>query len=247
MVTAQKMAVFSVGITAIALAAAVPMASASIIYSDPLTGSPTANLAGSVTGGVTWQAYYSSASASNGFFQDGSVNVPDGTSNTYNQVVDYLPTTLSNNTIYTLSATLTPTGGSGWLAVGFFNNGIFVGGTGPWMNLNSTGSVNVYYNGVSKGSTNAATGGTATIVLNTSSTGWKFEGFYNNVLLTGGYISIPNTDTFRTSSPSGVGLASYKGVGTAGSFLLATPEPATLGMLGVGGLGLLLAKRRKSA
>ena len=115
MVTTQKMAVFSVGIAAIALAAAVPMASASIIYSDPLTGSPTANLAGSVTNGVTWKANYTTGiSALNGFFQNGSVNVPDGSSG-YNQLTDYLPTTLSNNTIYTLSAKLTPTGGQ-WLS-----------------------------------------------------------------------------------------------------------------------------------
>jgi hypothetical protein len=87
------------------------------------------------------------------------------------------------------------------------------------------------------------TDNTLELVLNTTSTTWTYQVYDNGNLESGSNpISLPSGTTITA-----VGMQGASAIGNVSNFELATvPEPATLGLVAVGGLGLLLLKRRKT-
>lgn len=248
------------------LLASAGMAQATTIYSDSLSGSATAVLTGTTpptdTTGAVWT--YRGA-AGDDFFADGLT--PTTTGGSYSSSTEYLPYNTGANlitagNIYTVSAVLDPTsGGTGnWFALGFLDGNGLLNGTltsGPWILLRDNGGTQTF-NGPGVGNNYAGgttsgnvLGGTAEVVLNTSSANWTAQWLYEAPGATSFTSLGTNAYTTNPTTLGGVGFATYQSTpGQIQNFQftsVATPEPATFGIFGIGIAGLLLLKKRRTA
>ena len=267
-------------ITGAALAAfaglAVGTVSATTIYSDNFPGSASASLsttnssgqAAPPASGPNW-TISSNSNDSTGWMANGQ-----STLDNYAGVGAGLPFTPVAGQIYTLSvgfgpvtaasqgnAGTRPTGGYGYLAVGFVTStggyAVHMLDYSPYASDISILANNIESgNGVSNGTlsgfgalgyqgTQGSTVQNLQIILNTSGTNWTLQ-FSDNGVTAGS-----PTYTYSTNPDIAyAGIASFNGDGQASNFSLtdvAVPEPATLGLVAMGGLGLLLLKRRRTA
>ncbi|MGC9261656.1 MAG: PEP-CTERM sorting domain-containing protein [Phycisphaerae bacterium] len=226
-------------------------ASAGIIYQDSFNR--TGSLNGSTpspndTAGATWIAG-SSITTSGGY-----------ASLTSTSSMAYLPFTPVSGNIYTLAASLNPTPGTttNWLALGFFPSSASSVGSAPdavasVMVLERDNRGSQVFNG-DGGSANGPTSPnnpgytTWSIVLNTTQADWTTS--FSEIGVSGE--TNFQTFTYGGSTPNPtinlVGFGTNAISGTVQDFTLANsvPEPATLGLVAAGGLGLLLLKRRKT-
>ena len=161
----------------------------------------------------------------------------------------------SSGHIYTLSAGIditTPSSGSYSLQLGFIgspNTTQNLGSSGDaYASVGQTGSAVLWSGpGAYAGSltTNNNATNTFSITLNTTAPQWTYEFTVDGT---------STTPTAFTANPTiaGVGMGSTGGSvkGTLSNFSLtdsSVPEPASLGLLAVGGLGLLLLGKRRHA
>jgi hypothetical protein len=236
------------GMTALALGSTV--ARATVVYQDNFSGSSSNSLVGlsptTDTGSATW-ATTLDVGATDTFQADGSV-----TSITTNYG-DYLPFTPENGNIYTLSATLDPAS-TGWVGMSF---GAYIpadhSGVGPSIIAHyegktatitdfSIGNTSTPFNGTG----NVPLDETASIVLNTMSTQWTATYYYNsNDLGSVTYAAGSNPTGINGVAIAAVGSTAAPFSGSVANFeLQAVPEPATLGLFALGGMGLLMAGRK---
>ena len=250
-----------------AILASAGMTQATTIFSDPLSGSPTASLTGTTpptdATGAVWTL---NGGAGDSFAADGLT--PASTGGQYSYSINYLPyntgaNLLTAGNIYTVSAVLSPTTGTttNWLAVGFLDGSGLFGGmkSGPWMLLTDEGGTQTFggpgvNNQYSAGTTTGnALGGTAEVVLNTTNAQWTAQWLYEAP--TASSFTSLGTYTYAVgANPTtlgGVGIASYQSVqGQVQNFQftdVATPEPASVALFGVSAAGLLLLRRRRTA
>ncbi|MHB1158495.1 MAG: PEP-CTERM sorting domain-containing protein [Phycisphaerales bacterium] len=220
-------------------------ATAAVIYQDDFSGSSATNLPGTTpdvtTGGNTWQG-----SAGSLWKADGSLTMTTNTSSSAS-----LPSTVTNGFIYTLSADLNPTSAFNnlnWIGLGFSSVYWvpFLTNTNDWALVRvtrGTGQGQSFTNNTS----NAVVFDTPTgpvnikIVLNTMAPQWTAEFFVNNVSFRGPV----NTTTSTPADFAFVGFGVISNVnGTVDNFVFSSvPEPATLGLLAMGGLFMLPRRR----
>ncbi len=242
--------------TVAAMGLAAGTASANTIYSDSFTGG-TANLDGAsptVDNGTStvWTAG-SQNGAGNG--AGGGVGWSDsGYSNVGNAIGSaYLSFVPSGGHIYTLSAGVDVNGtGTSGLNLGFIgspntqedfyhSNGYawaFVRDNQVFQNGGPNGS-GTYYGPTSS----TPISYTISIVLNTTATAWTYD-FTVNGVSTGPTVFATNP----TIAAVGMGNSGSAVTGTFSNFSLtesSVPEPASLGLMGLGGLGILLLGRRR--
>ncbi len=238
---------------------AIQSASAAVIYSDTFTAVPPnpPDLNGLMPGvdatGGAWTAPIGAFSTGNGF---ATVKAEATSTTAGGGYTAYLPLTLAPNTLYTLTATLTPNAGSSadWLAMGFgsattdpaYNAGV----EQAWLIYRNTGEADSEQNGT----VNSQKGGTAapfgadkfTITLN-SVTGAVTYADKLGLLANNNPVAVSNI-----SAVNAVFIGSFQTAsGTFQSFQLsATPRPlsapgslccASMGLLGLG----LMRRRRK--
>ena len=229
-------------------------ASATVVYQDSFnrTGQlNTSTPSPTDTGSATWAAGTSitSTAASGGY-----------ASLTSTSSMAYLPFAPVSGNVYTLTASLNPTPGTttNWLALGFFPTGGSNTGVAP----NAGASVMVLERDnrgsqVFNGDGAAVTGPTSpnnpgyttwSITLNTTQTDWTAS--FSEVGVSGE--TNFQTFTYGGSNPNPtintVGFGTNALAGTVQDFTLtnSVPEPATLGLMAIGGLSLFLLKRRKA-
>ena len=245
--------------TALAAFSALPCAvSATTIYQDNFRGSKTAALNGTAPtidngpSGTTWTA--DSSWSDSGYSTNG------------NRVSAYLPFTPSNGHIYDLSAGLNLVGegiNSGspdanyWVALGFLtalstNTGWDSSGASPWVmsRYNASGAAALSgpgFNGVTWLSDTTGVN-TWSIVLDTMSSAWTYKVYETNSAATDSLVA---SGAFSSNPAiSAVGIQNGYGDAQVSDFSLTdqpVPEPATLGLFGLGGLALLLASRKRKA
>ena len=233
-------------VATVALSGLTNTASASIIYQDNFTGSSGSPLNGTTpttdTNRATW-------TADSNWSANGSVTVTSNSSQQYPSA--HLPFVPSAGNVYTLSATLSPT--TNWISIGF------EGSSGsPWtapslavyVVLTSGGYGRTIFNGGVYGSPiYSGVGKTAQVVLDTTGIDWTATTSYAGtvaytVTYTGASGANPN--------PTGISMVNFndqQASGQVGSFSLTStsvPEPTSLGLAAVGGLGMLLLKRRRT-
>ncbi len=233
------------------------------IYADNFTGSATTPLAGQApttdSGGATWTAATPSSSVQ--WMENGSVVNPPPS---VNNIAVSLPLTPVSGGIYTASIVLAPTTNGNQF---FFGFGTFTGpnaafpfyaGYGPWMSVADTHPISTFAgpNTQNQNSANmwaSTIPGTATVVLNTTAPDWTVQWSYS------GNVNGPSLGTYSYTGASGanpnptgitgVGFSSNSETGSVSDFSLTgpapVPEPATLGLFAVGGMGLLLAARKR--
>ena len=247
------------------IAQAVPVTIFQETFSPSATGAMTGMSPTTDSTGATWQF---AGGTGNDWLANGDAPAIPATG-WEDFSVEYLPYTLSAGNTYTLTVSgfnpVADSSSNSWLAIGFFNstcNTLF-GNTsgGPWMLLRQNGYVqgfggpSAYYQ-LSSNSDNSgngagsySVGGTATIVLNTNgpaSSDWTANFSYNDVNL--GSITYNNSKYPSFSLTSGVGFLYYStpGASVSSLSLTATPEPATIGLMAMGGLGLLMIGRKRA-
>lgn len=247
---------FSLAVAGISAAACVGLAStaatAAIIYQDNFPGSATAQLNGTSPAtdltGANW--------TSSGWYANGATNGVN-TSNTAN--LAYLPISVSDGNVYTISAVLDPNAGNNgaWFAIGFSTpGGIWGGGPGPAILLQNTGIAKGYAVGVTTGAyNNSASDNTfpldklAQVSLDTTSSNWTATYSYDGTTIAT-YTYTGASGTYPNPAGSDVAfIYSYGQPGSVSDFSLtgpAVPEPATLGLVGIGGIALLLLGRKRA-
>ncbi|MGC9261142.1 MAG: PEP-CTERM sorting domain-containing protein [Phycisphaerae bacterium] len=255
----------AIGTLAVAAIAAVTgTSSAAVIYQDSFSGSANTSLAGQAPtidngSSATWNNQYSWDNGK-GYFWTVNGDVSVSGSGDYS-AVDSLNFTPVDGHAYTISANLDPASGGGFMAFGFTNgDGSASGGrpffntTGPWMTSYLQSAVQGW---AGPGNTNSqfndgnmsALGDASQIVLNTAGADWTVQWLYNGTTL-GSYTYSGTSGS--NPNPTGiteVAIGAFAVSGSIGDFSLASvavPEPATLGLAAMGGLGLLLLKRRKT-
>ncbi len=245
-----------------ALAGLVGPASASnIIYQDSFGGSSTLGTldgAAPTTGsmGVTWAAPSSNTYG----FSDSGYTSASATTTRY--ATAYLPFTPVTGEVYTLSASFNITGLASasndygaWMGLGFMTavgSGWDSGGASPWemttANLGGGGGNTQAWNGTEMvGVVNNTSGSnTLSLVLNTGSNLWSYQGYLTD---SAGTSEVGSGTLSPNPSIIDVGLQNSVGQGNISNFSLTVqpvPEPATLGLVAAGSLGVLLLKRRKT-
>ena len=230
-------------------------ASASIIYQDNFSGLATTPLDGAaptVDHGTStvWTAGGTNgpgngAGAGVGWQDNGS------TSFSGNSGGAYLSFTPSSGNIYTLTAKLDPTAGN-YLALGFVkspNTTNPVNGSGGygWALVGPGGGGQVFTGPDTSNSNGGFTGtsgvNTVSIVLNTQASAWTYQVFDNAVAAEASPTAFATNPTITA-----VELGNSDSTGQFSGFELSSasvPEPAPLGLVTIGALGLLLLKRRR--
>jgi hypothetical protein len=233
------------------LALAAGSAQAAVIYNETFSGLGTTDLNGTepddTTGANTW-------AASTNWNKDGSVDASGA--NDDNAFLAFTPVA---GKIYTLTATLTQPTGASWAAIGFTENADTTttadsdfwrnipAATAPWVLYRAaSGNVDSFLGPLTGGVADEGDhpgGITMSIVLNTEAAAWTAEWFVG--------ASSVRSETFG-SNPTGI---NYVGLGRDGgtdvtfsNFSLSDntviPEPSTTALLGLGGLALILRRRK---
>ena len=241
----MKNSILLLSVTMVAVAAVA--ANAGVIYSESFSGAGDLNGSATTEGGGTWVA-------SVDLNKDGTFDVSSGGS--ANDDNAFLPFTPVAGKVYTLSATLTqPTSGS-WLGIGFTRGDeteidFWKNNTTSWTLVRTTGVVDSWSGDTGQGGTNPGVGGKITldtisgsvdlsIIIDAQGAQWTTEWLVNG--------SSKRTFTYTTGNPTDlthVGFGRESGaLGMIDDFsLTVVPEPVTIGLLAIGGLGLLRRRR----
>ena len=231
------------------LALAAGSAQAATIYSETFNDpTGTIKLNGTepddTTGATKW-------AASTNWNKDGSVDA--SAANDDNAFLAFTPVA---GQIYTLTATLNQPTGDSWAAIGFTENADTTttgdsdfwrntpAATAPWVLYRAAdGNVDSFLGPLTGGTLdegNHPGGITMSIVLNTEAAAWTAEWFVG--------ASSVRSETFG-SNPTGI---NYVGLGREGGTdvtfsnfsLTSVPEPSTTALIGLGGLALILRRRK---
>jgi hypothetical protein len=227
------------------------------------------------TAGATWSALNTAtpAAADSGWATSTSrggqltySGNPAGTATAYDGTA-WLPFTPQSGQVYTAQVTfVAQTSGTAADWIGLFldnkTSGLFGSGSNPWMFVrpdlsahSDAGYVSPtagFVGGPTAGGTTASGVYTSdtivnTMILNTMQSNWTVQFKWNDLTNPGDSVTSAVTALGGTTSADQIGFVIVPpATGTATNFsLTAVPEPATLGLFGLGGLGLLLASRKR--
>jgi hypothetical protein len=228
-------------------------ANAALLFYDDFSGDAGTDLNGTTpdvtTGGATWVATSPDVKA------DGSFTSP---SNVTSMTLAFTP---ANGTVYTLDAQIEDLGGGQWVQFGFGNgqptDTLWSGRAWDLLRVasdtgNNHATVQSGFGGLanwtSLGLLRYADDLDVRIVLDTTGgTGNWTATYYAKAGNVGTYTEVRSAVTLTDETIDAVGLSTYNSGSNSGklnSFTL-TPEPATMALLGLGGLGLILGRKRR--